>query len=281
MKFTGKSEEIAQKLVDLFKNGSPASTLANVFLQGSGKHCDGYSWTNRLLVVMAGYTDSMGYKQWQTKGRTVKKGEKALQILAPLACKGKKKDKQGNEQGYTFIRGFRSVNVFGFEQTEGKDISFESKDNEHLSSLPLLDVAETWGIDVGSYNGKSAHAAGYFEPTALVIRLGVKNLSTWLHELVHASDFRLGNLSMEGYTKDKESKAESEIVAEFGGCILAHALGLEEKADDGGCWEYIQRYIGGSNTPVAEAAYKLINRTCKAVDHILESQAVSPDSQTT
>ena len=70
MKFTGKAEEIGQKLVDLFKNGSPGKAVANLFLQGSGKHCDGYSWNNRLLVAMMGYTDTMGFKQWKARRST-------------------------------------------------------------------------------------------------------------------------------------------------------------------------------------------------------------------
>jgi len=267
MKFTGKSEEIAQKLVALFKSGSPGEAVANLFLQGSGKHCDGYSWNNRLLVALSGYTDAMGFKQWKAKGRTVKKGEKALYILAPLACKGKRKDSQGVEKEYQFIRGFRGVPVFGYEQTEGDELTFESQDNEHLSTLPLLNVAKEWGIKVGSYNGQGKSAAGWFEPTSLSIMLGVKNISTWLHELVHAAEFRFGTLNNAEYKADK---ASAEIVAEFGATILAHALGLEEHADEGGCWSYVQHYIGGSDMSVEEACYKLINRTCQAVNHILE-----------
>ena len=99
---------------------------------------------------MMGYTDVMGFRQWEAKGRKVKKGEKAFYILAPLSCTGKRKNKQGVEEKYTFIRGFRGVPVFGYEQTDGEPLSFESKDKEHLDNLPLLEVAKAWGITVDS-----------------------------------------------------------------------------------------------------------------------------------
>lgn len=268
MKFTGKASDIATKIVDRMKNGSPVPVLANVFLKGSGKHFENWSFLNQMVVLMNDYTDAMGFKQWQKKGRTVKKGEKAMYILAPLACKGKRKDANGVEKDYQFIKGFRGVPVFGYEQTEGEDIDFGSEDREHLDSLPLLEVAKEWGINVGSYSGKGHYAAGYFEPHSLSIMLGVENLSTWLHELVHAAEFRHGVLDNKEYAKNK---VDAEIVAEFGSVILAHAIGMPDKADEGGCWKYVQHYIAGSNMQVDEACYKLINRTCQAVNYILDT----------
>jgi|TARA_R110000824_G_scaffold350206_2_gene537138 antirestriction protein ArdC len=267
MKFTGKATEIAEKLIDLFKNGDPGQAISNMFLKGSGLHCDKYSWNNRLLVFMAGYSDAMGFKQWKAKGRTVKKGEKALYILAPLSCTGEKTVK-GVKEKYQFIRGFRGVPTFGYEQTEGEELSFNSQDNEHLSGLPLLEVAQSWGISVGSYAGKENGAAGYFTPDSMAIMLGVKNISTWLHELVHAAESKLGFLTTENY---KEQKLECEIVAELGGCVLAHTLGLHTEADNGGCWNYIKSWSKQYNKDAGEAAYKLINRTCQAVDYILKA----------
>lgn len=283
MKFTGKAEEIALQLVNLFKNGSPETALTNLFLQGGGRHCDGYSWNNRLLVLLFGYTDAMGFKQWLAKGRIVKKGEKAMYILAPLSCTGKRKNSQGVEEKYTFIRGFRGVPVFGYEQTEGDPITFESKDKEHLDTLPLLNVAQAWGITVGSYNAKNNCAAGWYEPTSLTIMLGVKNLSTWLHELIHAAEFRYGALNNKKY---KDDTASAEIVAEFGATVLAHCLGLHDSADNGGCYTYVESYCRKLDVSPAEACYSLINRTCIAINHILDTNKelqndVTPDLVTT
>jgi len=270
MKFTGKAEEIAESLVNLFKNGDPGQAMSNMFLKGSGTHCDGYSWNNKMLVYLHGYSDAMGFNGWKSKERTVKKGEKAFYILAPLACSGKKKV-NGVDTKYTFIRGFRGIPIFGFEQTEGEPIASYEQDKEHLECLPLLEVAELWGIEVGSYRGQDHGPSGYFVPNPenLKIMLGVKNVSTWLHELVHASEQNLGVLTSTNY---KEQKVESEIVAELGATVLAHAIGLHDQADNGGCWEYISHYAKQKNVEPAEAAYKLINRTCQAVNNILTAK---------
>ena len=61
------------------------------------------------------------------------------------------------------------------------------------------------------------------------IALGVENLSTWCHELVHAADDRNGKL--------RGKKVRKETVAELGGAVLLSILGYENKTDLGGCWE--------------------------------------------
>lgn len=272
MKFTEKAEEIAYKLVDLFKNGDPGRAMANIFIQKGGRHCDSWSFNNRLITALYGYSDAMGFKQWLAKGRTVKKGEKAFYILAPLACKGKK-NVNGVETEYTFLRGFRGLAVFGYEQTEGEPIEFE--DSEHINSLPLLEVAKSWGISVGTYKGKANIAHGYFSPNDMRLMLGVKNISTWLHELVHAAEKKLGRLTAENY---RAQKLEAEIVAEMGATVLAYCLGLDDVADKGGCWEYIKSWCDVYKKEPGEAAYRLIDRTCEAVSYILEAnEALNED----
>jgi antirestriction protein ArdC len=265
MKFTEKAEEIAYKLVELFKTGNPGRAMAHIFIKQGGRHCDNWSFNNRLITILYGYTDAMGFKQWLAKGRVVKKGEKAFYILAPLTCKGKK-NVNGVETEYMFIRGFRGLPVFGYEQTEGEPIEFV--DNEHINSLPLLEVAKHWGVDVGTYNGNKNRPCGYFSPNQMHIMLGVKNLSTWLHELVHVAENKLGRLTADNY---QEQKLEAEIVAELGATVLAHCLGLGDAADDGGCWEYIKSYSERYKKEPCEAAYRLIDRTCEAVNHILKT----------
>jgi antirestriction protein ArdC len=265
MKFTGKAEDIAIKLVDLFKNGDPGKAMSNVFVKCGTRHIDNWSFNNQLIAIMSGYTDAMGFNQWISKDRKVKKGERAMYILAPLTCKAKKKE-NGIEKEYTFIRGFRGLPVFGYEQTEGKPIEYQ--DNALIDSLPLLEVAKAWGIQVGTYKGRDKAPQGYFSPDNMKIMLGVENLSTWLHELIHDSEKMLG-VDFSDYAKNR---ADYEIVAELGSTVLAHCLGLHEKADNGGCWDYIQSWAKKHGKEPSEACFKLIDRTCKAVNNILTSQ---------
>ena len=141
----------------------------------------------------------------------------------------------GGEKTVSVIRGFRTAAVFAVESTEGAELPKVDEEVTHwLNDLPLIAVAQSWGLKIDAYNGKNYGAQGQFRPNNS-IALGVKNLSTWCHELVHAADYRLGTL------KERGQHWRSETVAELGGAILLEALGMEYDADRGGCWNYIQQ----------------------------------------
>ncbi len=82
-----------------------------------------------------------------------------------------------------------------------------------MDALPLLSVARSWALSVTAYNGKGARALGYYQH-GQAIALGVQNIATWAHELVHAADDRRGKLA-------GSSKLSREVVAELGGAVLA------------------------------------------------------------
>jgi hypothetical protein len=107
----------------------------------------------------------------------------------------------------------------------------------------------------GSYLGAYRHGQS--------IALGVENLSTWCHELVHAADYRNGKL--------KASEVSREIVAALGGAVLLQLLDYEHEADLGGCWEYIQYYAGKEKIDVLAACGRVLDRTCEAVALILDT----------
>jgi hypothetical protein len=131
-----------------------------------------------------------------------------------------------------------------------------------LDSLPLIEVARNWGLNVDAYNG-SEHAAKGKYARNHAIALGVKNLGTWAHELMHAADDRLGNL------KEKGQHWRSETVAELGGAILLEALGYAADSDRGGCYEYIQAYAIEAGLEPIQACMDVLKRTCDAVNLVL------------
>ena len=78
-----------------------------------------YSWSNVALIVSQrpNATRVAGFRKWQTEfGRNVRRGERAIKILAP--CVAKFEDKQTGEQVRRVVS-FRAVNVFDVLQTEG------------------------------------------------------------------------------------------------------------------------------------------------------------------
>ena len=264
MQFYGKAEEAANKILTAFEVGQIPAALAQVFIH---KHddtpCQKWSWQNQLLVALAGHYDARGFRQWQSVGRSVIKGERALHILAPMVAKVE--DSQTGEK-VPHVYGFKSVAVFGLDQTDGAPVG-EGKDSElyaWLENLPLRQVADGWGLSVSAFSGEGARYYGYYKHRK-AIALGVKNLSTWAHEIMHAADDKVqGGLA-------GSSKIDKEIIAELGGTILLEILGYQTESDRGGCWQYIKRYSDSAKIKPLTAITKVLNRTCQAVALILET----------
>lgn len=255
MSFYGHAQSAAEKIVHAFEDAnSLPKPLAQIFIRRKDSpHCRKWSWGNQLLVALNGYTDARGFQQWQEVGRNVKKGEKAFYILGPI--KKKWRNEETSEEK-AIILGFKGLPVFGLEQTEGEPLpSGDPAIEKWIESLPLLEVAKRWGLAVGTFDGEGMGFLGrYLHGEA--IELGVKNLSTWAHELVHAADDLNGNL------KEKGQHWRSEIVAELGGAVLLEILGFKQEADLGGCWTYIKGYAQKEKISAAEGCMRVLDRTC-------------------
>jgi hypothetical protein len=274
MGFHGQAEAAAQRIVRLFEDASSLpKPLAQVFIRRKDSpHCRGWSWGNQLLVVLQGYGDARGFRQWEEVGRSVKKGEKAFYILGPITKKWRN-EQTGEER--VIVVGFKGLPVFGLEQTEGRPLpSGDPGIEQWIESLPLLAVARRWGLGVGTFDGKDGGCLGRYRKGES-IELGVKNLSTWTHELVHAADDRTGSF------KELGQHWRSETVAELGGAVLLEILGFSHDADLGGCRHYIQSYAKKEQIGVVEACVRVLDRTCRAVALVLDTaEQIAHDGST-
>ena len=79
-----------------------------------------YSWGNCVLIAIQRpeATRVAGFHRWLELGRCVRKGEKGIQILAPMV--GKRKDADPDDPKVCF--GFRAAYVFDILQTDGEDL---------------------------------------------------------------------------------------------------------------------------------------------------------------
>ena len=289
MQYYKQAQNVAAKILAAFENGNVPKALVTVFISKGGRNIDRYSWTNRMLVALAGYSDAMGYgardgsSGWKSVGRQVCKGEKCTLILAP--CK-RKVERNGEERVVTY--GFRASAVYGIEQTTVVDAEKWAKHNQaneqaerFVESLPLAEVAKAWGYKLGTYRGKGSAALGWHDRTG-EIALGVENLSVWAHELCHAADYKNGKLVENG------QHWRSETVAELGGTVLMMLLGYNREADIGHAMEYIRRYATTAKIELIKACTDVLNRTCEAVALILETaenvngsdKYMAPESET-
>ena len=276
MRFYGQAESCAKRILEAFETGRIPQAIAPVFIQRNDDiPCRKWSWSNQLITALSGTDDARGFRQWLDTGRAVRKGEKAFYILAPITKTLTETAAKGEEKKRVAVVGFKAIPVFGIEQTDivdestwNKHSELDRKAEQFIAELPLIGVARQWGLTVKAYSGSERGALGWFKPGAEAIALGVENLSTWAHELIHAADHRLGSL------KERGQHWLSETVAELGGAILLYAAGYEREADIGGAWSYIQKYASENDVEPIKACTTALDRACKAVALILESAAI-------
>jgi N-terminal domain of anti-restriction factor ArdC len=126
-----------------------------------------YSFGNVLLIAAQCHeaTQVAGFNAWRKMNRFVRKGEKAIWILAPMIYKNA--DAEDGEPDRV-IRGFKFVPVFDVAQTDGEELPavcnrLDGDDSEDRYAT-LLTVARSIGFTVddhefdGSTNGDCCHS---------------------------------------------------------------------------------------------------------------------------
>jgi N-terminal domain of anti-restriction factor ArdC len=270
MKLLGKhTKEVAERIIEAFKQPQRLpKALAPIFIHRKDDvPCRRWSWHNQLIVALSATVDARGIKQWNKAGRKVKKGSSAIWILAPCIKKVTKEGDGGEEEERQIVYGFRSVPVFAVEDTEGGALpKGDDRYDSWINELPLNEVARAWHINVGAFSHDGDNPLGYYRYASngnQAVMLGVENLSTWTHELVHAADHRLTNL--------KGEKWHKEIVAELGGAILLQCLGMTHDADLGGAFSYIEQYAVDAKKDTVKACIEVLDRVCSCVKLILDT----------
>lgn len=261
MKFYGRAQEVAQKILAAFQSGDIPRPLARCFLNRRVP-MSVWSWNNQFGCYICGCTDARGFRQWHEAGRKVKRGQQAqAAILVPLQAR---KEDEEDSRPVMVTYGFRGIPVFDVSQTEGADLDYEAEERRVLDGLPLLVSAQRLGLTVKVAQTTAVGALGSYSRSRQLIRLGVSDIDVWLHELVHAADDRLGNLTERG------QHWRSELVAELGATTLAVMMGEEEKANLGGAWDYIQRYSTEARVEPVTACMRVLDRTAEAINLIME-----------
>jgi hypothetical protein len=255
---------IASDILSAFESGELPHALAQLFIRRKIEVPSRlWTWTNRLIALRRSHVYAAGFRQWQEIGRSVRKGEHAFHILAPRLCVAKEDNEdEGVKKGDRQMVGVLPVPVFGYLQTEGDPLPGADDEPEFVDALPLVHVARSWGLTVALHSYEdSPGRLGYFAE-GLGISLGVRNLSTWAHELIHAADARLKTLV--------RGKLVAEVVAEFGGAILLECLGHTVESDRGGAFKYIRRQAEEEKRNPLSVCTELLDRTCGCVAFLLE-----------
>src|ERR687886_588071 len=183
---------------------------------------------NNVLLILSQRPDATrvaGYTTWQSLGRQVKKGEKAIYIFAPRPYRVTTEDEAGEEQTREGLT-FRSVPVFDISQTEGAPIlTMEAPtltgDAGQATYQALVAFAAHEGLTVTTHDPKTdgddtqSTYNGYYSPSRKLIFVKpaapAHMVKTLAHELAHHLDPELQTVS----------RAECETVAEATAFVVA------------------------------------------------------------
>lgn len=216
-----------------------------------------YSASNQLMIYLQrpDATQVAGYRQWQSMGRQVLKGEKGLKIFAPMT----RKDRENNDE--VKLVGFKLVSVFDVSQTEGDEIPHVAWP-EAGSCPPGLAAMLAAHVEALGYHVADViedpevgptGARGWYVPTARTIYLRDSSeaqlCSTLLHEAGHAFDPLL---------TDDPSRGRKELVAESVAYVLGLRFGVE-------CVDEVTHYLASWEGGVDELL-AIVDRVKKAVD---------------
>lgn len=232
-----------------------------------------YSFANTMLILAQcpDATRVAGFKTWLKLNRAVKKGEKAIWILAPRFYKPKASetepttttdDNQDDEnEGRVY---FRPVPVFDLSQTEGEPLPspiqrLQGDDGGLFERTKAW--AEAWGcpVTVEDFEGR---ANGYYEPDrhAITVRAGMplaQQLKTLVHELAHAHLHR----DIEVY---RAHRGDCELEAESTAFVVLNHYGIDAGAYSFG---YVVGWAGGDESAIKslKSSAQRIQQTAKAI----------------
>jgi len=179
-----------------------------------------YSFNNTILIYIQNPQATLvkGFHEWKKHERFVKKGAKAIKILAPLI--GKKKEQGIDEtienEEKKVLYGFRYVNVFDVASTSGSDLPQPAVNMLEGSGEKEEGLLQEWieNIEIPIVFKDTGKANGYYHLIENYIaihedRSTTQQLKTLIHEyshyLLHAKGAKF---ELEG-SRIKEAQAEA------------------------------------------------------------------------
>jgi hypothetical protein len=226
-----------------------------------------YSFGNILAIARQRPTATRvaGFHTWKELGRFVKRGEKGIQILAPMVGQRRKRDDADRNQAQDssgkptpVLIGFRAVYIFDVAQTEGADLpefehSITGEVGEHRDRLIAFLDSQNIALE---YNENIAPALGVSYGGKIAILPGqspAEEVVTLVHELAHEYLHKT-----ERRTKTTATVRETE--AEAVAFIVGQAIGLDMGRASS---DYIQMYAG--NAALLAESLEVIQRTSAVI----------------
>jgi len=238
-----------------------------------------YSFGNILQIARQrpDATRVAGLYAWNQLGRRVKKGEKGIQILAPMMGRKLNKPEQNDEEqtaqnSKPVLVGFRNVYVFDISQTDGADLpelehSITGEVGEYRDRLIAFLAQQNIQLE---FNEKIAPALGVSYGGRIALLPGqskAEEFSTLVHELAHEM---LHKAERRTITTQTVRETEAEAVA----FVVGKAVGLENGSASA---DYIQLYHG--NASLLAESLEVIQQTSSAILKAIRTEDVAESAQ--
>ena len=249
-----------------------------------------YSFNNTMLIAMQRPDATLvtSYKNWQSMGRQVMKGEKGITIIAPAPYK-KMKEKEVLDENQRPIMGtdgkpkteqvevtvphFKAVTVFDIAQTSGEPIQTLAPElltaavQDFDSFMQAIQKISPVPIRFDEIDG---NANGYYHNAdkEIVIKKGLsesQTLKTAIHETVHAKLHDKEIMESLGVEKDRLTK---EVEAESVAYCVCSSFGLDTSDYS---FPYIAGWSSSREMKEMKASMDVIRKTAgEMIDQLTE-----------
>ena len=241
-----------------------------------------YSFNNTLLIAMQGGQLVAGYNKWRDDfHRNVKKGEKAIKILAPAPFKAKKEVQKLDAQGRPVmgkdgkpvtevqeiqVPAFKIVSVFDVSQTEGEPLP--SIGVEELTGSVerygefFKALEQTSPVPIG-FEDIPGGSHGYYHLTEkrIAIQEGMSELQTLktaIHETAHSKLHAIDPEAPAIEQADRPDSRTREVQAESVAYAVCQHYGLDTSDYSFG---YVAGWSSGKDLKELKASLETIRAT--------------------
>lgn len=241
-----------------------------------------YSFNNTLLIAMQGGQLVAGYNKWRDDfHRNVKKGEKAIKILAPAPFKAKKEVQKLDAQGRPVmgkdgkpvtevqeiqVPAFKIVSVFDVSQTEGEplpSIGVEELTGSVERYGEFFKALEQTSPVPISFEDIPGGSHGYYHLTEkrIAIQEGMSELQTLktaIHEIAHSKLHAIDPEAPAIEQADRPDSRTREVQAESVAYAVCQHYGLDTSDYSFG---YVAGWSSGKDLKELKASLETIRAT--------------------
>ncbi|WP_431246405.1 ArdC-like ssDNA-binding domain-containing protein [Leifsonia xyli] len=238
-----------------------------------------YSLNNVLLIMSQNPQATMvaGFRQWQAKGRQVRKGEKSIKIFGYREKRAARHDqKKATEDDERLVRYFPTLSVFDITQTDPIEgaaplASDPTRrligDDDHGLIAPLTAYLTGHGWSV--HRAALSSASGYTDPASRRVILAEdlapeQSAKTLIHETAHIELRHIDDI--DDY---RTHRGQMEVEAESVAYIVAGLNGFDTSAYSIG---YITGWADEDINMIRETAVHVL-RTAHTIAEAIEHQA--------